>query len=142
MKDNKIPIWVQKEMYKNPLFSYEHIGFVFDRSVEFKDLHRYYQSYLLLWVFENIAEGFSELLTEAPSFKKEAWDLWLEKCKEWYSKKMYPLYRKRKNAFTFHYGESASYSDISDVDITSKAFGPNDNFTDDSPSELDKIYNF
>lgn len=142
MENNKIPIWVQKEVFVNPLFSYDHISFLFDRSEIFKELHRYYQSFLLSWIFENVANGYSEMITDPPVFKNDDWGDWLDKCKELYKNKLFPLYKKRKNAFTFHYGESMSYSDNSDVDITSKSFGPNDNFTDDKCPELDKAYNF
>jgi hypothetical protein len=105
----------------------------------FSTLNKLDKSYLLEWTFVNVAEGFDELITQAPNNISESL---ADKYKIFYKDKLFPLYKKRKNAFSFHYGENMSYSDTSDVDITSKAFGANDNFIDDSSSELDKIYSF
>lgn len=117
--------WIEKDISNNSLFSYDFIGFKVDREPIFKDLHRKYKSYLLEWAFENVAQSFSELITPPPANVKEEW---INKFKCYYKDTLYPVYKSRKNAYIFQYGENMSYSDIYDVDITSKAFGANDNY--------------
>lgn len=39
-------------------------------------------------------------------------------------------------------GRNKAVNTPNTIDVTSKAFGPNDNFKDDSPSELDDIFKF
>ena len=117
--------WIEKEICSNSLFSYDFIALKLDQEQQFNELHRKQKSYLLEWAFENVAQGYSELLTPPPSIVKQEW---IDKFQTFYKKSLYPLYKARKNAFLFQYGKRKSYSDIYDVDITSKAFGANDNY--------------
>lgn len=127
--------WIEKEISKNELFSYDFIAFKLDREPLFSNLHRKYKSYLLEWAFENVAHGYSELLTELQyTVSKE----WIDKFKDYYKKNLYPVYKARKNAFIFQYGARMAYSDIYDIDITSIPFGPNDNYHRTIP-EKDKL---
>lgn len=134
--------WIDKKVTKNSLFLYDFIGFEVDRKLQNSQLSRVDKSYLLEWVFINVANGFSEVITKIPERLQSLEIDIVTSFKEYYRDELYPTYTNRKKAYMFHFGENMSYLDISDIDITSKAFGPNDNFIDDSPSELDKIYNF
>jgi len=135
--------WIDKKVTKNTLFLFDFVGYEVDRELHSSDLNlnRKEKSYLLDWAFENIAQGFSELITNAPpeiKSKKQITSFFIR----YYKDKLYPVYSNRKKAYMFHFGENMSYSDISDIDITSKAFGANDNFANDASPKLDELYSF
>lgn len=137
-----LPDWIDKKVTKNSLFLYDFLGFEVDRKLQNSALTRVDKSYLLEWVFTNTAQGFSELLTKIPERINSLGIDTISSFKEYYRNELYPTYTNRKKAYMFRFGENMSYIDISDVDITSKAFGPNDNFADDTSSVLDAMYNF
>ncbi len=137
-----LPDWIDKKVTKNSLFLYDFLGFEVDRKLQNSKLNRVDKSYLLEWVFINVANGFSEILTKIPEKLQSLEVDVISIFKEYYKNELYPTYTNRKKAYMFHFGENMSYLDIFDIDITSKAFGPNDNFTNDTSSKLDRMYIF
>ena len=57
-----LPDWIDKKVTKNSLFLYDFLGFEVDRKLQNSKLNRVDKSYLLEWVFINVANGFSEIL--------------------------------------------------------------------------------
>lgn len=133
---------VIEKVAQDEMFSFEFVGYMIQQYFPNENLCRKGLTYLLDWGFTNIAfDNYKPILDEPqPNNRLKKEDI--ESFRDFYIRKLYSSFSKREGNYLLYWGKNNANNNLLNVDVTSKGFGPNDNFKDDSPTVLDKIYNF
>lgn len=133
---------IEEAIAEDFMYEYQFVGHLVLHEYENTSINRNGRSRLLDWAYVNIAKGYEQPISEKPKPSNILRQEDIDTFEKFYIEELYPAYASRNKNYLLYYGEDNAHNGLRLIDVTSKAFGANDNFKNGSKSDLDKIYTF
>lgn len=132
---------IEEAIAKDFMYEYQFAGHLILNEYENSTISKNGLSHLLDWAYINIAKGYSTPVSDKPKPNNILTENDIKTFEEFYINVLFPAHYNRNKNYLLYYGKEYAHNGFRFIDVTSKAFGANDDFNEGSKIKLDK-YNF
>ncbi|QQR97521.1 MAG: hypothetical protein IPK18_11765 [Sphingobacteriales bacterium] len=134
---------IEEAIAEDFMYEYQFVEYmvIHEYKNDNKLMYRNRISHLLDWAYINIAKGYSTPVSDKPKPNNILTENDIKTFEEFYINVLFPAHYNRNKNYLLYYGKDNAHNGFRFIDVTSKAFGANDDFNEGSKIKLDK-YNF